>query len=126
MRALFRIEPISVRALRNRISHLELSESAAVFALAVAFMKYVALFQIIDGAHAVVDGMLRELQDTKIPILVVAISYWAVGMPVGLLLAFTYRLEGPAMWLGLASGLVFVALALLERWLVVKRYINFP
>ena len=94
-----------------------------MFALAVAFMKYAALFQIIDGAHAVVDGMLRELQDTKIPILVVAISYWAVGMPVGLLLAFTYRLKGPAMWLGLASGLVFVALALLERWLVI---INFP
>jgi MATE family multidrug resistance protein len=48
-----------------------------------------------------------------------AIGYWAVGMPVGLLLAFTYGLEGVGMWLGLASGLAFVAIALLWRWVIV-------
>jgi MATE family multidrug resistance protein len=40
-------------------------------------------------------------------------------MPVGLLLAFTYGLEGAGMWLGLASGLAFVAIALLWRWVIV-------
>jgi len=48
-----------------------------------------------------------------------AIGYWAVGMPVGLLLAFTYGLKGAGMWLGLASGLAFVAIALLWRWVIV-------
>ena len=42
-------------------------------------------------------------------------------MPVGLMLAFTYRLEGAGMWLGLASGLAFVAIALIWRWIIVTR-----
>jgi multidrug resistance protein, MATE family len=40
-------------------------------------------------------------------------------MPVGLLLAFTFGLEGAGMWLGLAVGLAFVAIALLWRWVIV-------
>jgi multidrug resistance protein, MATE family len=97
----------------------EAAESAVVFVLAVAFLKYVALFQIVDGAQAVAGGMLRGLQDTKIPVIIGAIGYWAVGMPVGLLLAFYYGLEGAGMWFGLASGLAFVAIALLWRWVIV-------
>jgi MATE family multidrug resistance protein len=48
-----------------------------------------------------------------------AIGYWAVGMPVGLLLAFTYDLKGRwyVAWLGIR--LAFVALALLWRWVIV-------
>ena len=99
----------------------EVADSAMVFVLAVSFLKYVALFQIVDGAQSVAGGMLRGLQDTKIPVIVGAIGYWAVGMPVGLLLAFTYELKGAGMWLGLASGLAIVAFALLWRWVVVTR-----
>lgn len=95
------------------------AESAVVFVLAVTFLKYVALFQIVDGAQAVAGGMLRGLQDTKIPVVIGAIGYWVVGMPVALLLAFTFGLEGAGMWLGLASGLVFVAFALVWRWVFV-------
>ena len=97
----------------------EIAESAVVFSLAITFLKYVALFQIVDGAQAVAGGMLRGIQDTKIPVLVGAVGYWAVGMPVGLLLAFIFGWKGVGMWLGLASGLAFVAIALLWRWVMV-------
>jgi multidrug resistance protein, MATE family len=95
------------------------TDSVAVFFLAVSFLKYVALFQIVDGAQAVASGMLRGLQDTKIPVIVGAVGYWVIGMPVGLLLSFSFGLEGAGMWLGLAAGLASVAIALLWRWVVV-------
>lgn len=94
-------------------------ESAPVRLLAISFLGYAALFQVVDGVQAVAGGMLRGLQDTKVPLIVGGIGYWLVGMPVGLLLAFTYDLQGAGMWIGLASGLAFVAVALVWRWVSV-------
>jgi multidrug resistance protein, MATE family len=94
-------------------------ESTAVRILAISFLGYAALFQIVDGVQAVAGGMLRGLQDTKVPLIVGGIGYWLVGMPVGLLLAFTFDFKGAGMWIGLASGLAFVAVALVWRWVSV-------
>jgi multidrug resistance protein, MATE family len=55
--------------------------NAEVVRLAVLFLAIAALFQIVDGAQAVAAGMLRGLQDTKVPMLYAAIGYWGIGMP---------------------------------------------
>ena len=99
-------------------------ESSAVRILAISFLGYAALFQVVDGVQAVAGGMLRGLQDTKVPLVVGGIGYWLVGMPVGLLLAFTYNLKGAGMWMGLAAGLAFVAVALVWRWVSVTRKLD--
>ena len=90
--------------------------AAPVFALAVTFISYAALFQIVDGAQAVGGGMLRGLQDTRVPLILGGIGYWLIGMPLGLVLAFNTSLEGRGIWLGLAAGLAFVAITLMWRW----------
>jgi multidrug resistance protein, MATE family len=94
-------------------------ESESVRILAINFLGFAALFQVVDGVQAVAAGMLRGLQDTKIPLIIGGIGYWLVGMPVGLLLAFTYDFKGTGIWLGLAAGLAFVAVALVWRWVSV-------
>ena len=63
-----------------------------------------ALFQIVDGAQAVAGGMLRGLHDTKVPMIYAAIGYWGVGLPLGVLLAFPFGLEGNGIWIGLSAG----------------------
>jgi MATE family multidrug resistance protein len=91
--------------------------NATVVGLAVTFLAFAALFQIVDGAQAVAAGMLRGLHDTTVPMLYAAIGYWGVGMPLGVLLAFHYGLRGNGIWIGLSAGLTVVALLLLVRWL---------
>lgn len=84
--------------------------------LAVRFLAVAALFQLVDAAQAVGAGVLRGLQDTKIPMIFALIGYWVIGIGVGVILAFPLGLGGVGIWLGLASGLGVVALLLVGRW----------
>ncbi len=88
-----------------------------VVGLAVTFLAFAALFQIADGAQAVASGMLRGLHDTTAPMIYAAVGYWALGMPLGALLAFHYGLRGNGIWIGLSTGLTAVAVLLMARWL---------
>ncbi len=105
------------QALIGAFLDIHASENAAVAALAVTFLAFAALFQIVDGAQAVGAGMLRGLHDTTRPMLYAAFGYWIVGMPLGLLLAFPLGMRGAGIWLGLSIGLAVVAVLLLARWL---------
>lgn len=91
-------------------------KNAEVVGLAVGFLGVAALFQIVDGAQVVGAGILRGLQDTRWPMIFAAVGYWIVGIGVGYLLAFPLQMRGLGVWLGLASGLAVVAIAMLTRW----------
>jgi MATE family multidrug resistance protein len=93
--------------------------NAAVIGFAVSFLGLAAVFQLADGAQAVGSGMLRGLQDTRVPMIYAALGYWGVGLPLGVALAFGTSLRGLGIWIGLAVGLTVVALLMLYRW--VKR-----
>ncbi|HEX2555892.1 MAG TPA: MATE family efflux transporter [Microvirga sp.] len=88
-----------------------------VVAFALSFLMMAALFQLVDGAQAVGAGMLRGLQDTRVPMIYAAIGYWGVGLPVGVALGFGTSLRGVGIWIGLALGLAVVAGLMLWRWM---------
>ncbi len=90
--------------------------NARVIELAVSFLWIAALFQIVDGAQAVGAGMLRGLQDTRVPMLFAGFGYWVVGIGVGTVLAFQFDMAGVGIWIGLASGLAVVSVLMLWRW----------
>lgn len=89
--------------------------------LAVRFLAVAALFQLVDAAQAVGAGVLRGVQDTRVPMIFALIGYWVIGIGVGALLAFPLGLRGVGIWLGLASGLGVVAILLLIRWCMRER-----
>lgn len=91
--------------------------NAAVVSLAVTFLLFAALFQIVDGAQAVGSGMLRGLHDTTVPMVYAAVGYWGIGMTLGVVLAFHFNYGGAGIWIGLSTGLAVVAALLLARWL---------
>jgi MATE family multidrug resistance protein len=99
--------------------------NATVVGLAVAFLAFAALFQVFDGAQAVGAGMLRGLHDTAVPMIFAAVGYWAIGLPLGLLLAFRAGLAGNGIWIGLSVGLAVVAALLVIRWLRRDRIVNY-
>ena len=90
--------------------------NAEVIRLAVSFLAVAALFQLVDCWQAVAAGVLRGLQDTRVPMIFAAIGYWVIGIGVGTLLSFQTGLGGVGIWLGLASGLGVVAGLLIWRW----------
>jgi MATE family multidrug resistance protein len=91
-------------------------ENATVISLGVSFLLVAALFQIVDGAQVVGAGMLRGLHDARVPMIYALFGYWAIGLGVGVALAFSMDWRGIGIWAGLASGLGFVAMLMLWRW----------
>lgn len=89
---------------------------AAIVGLAASFLFFAALFQLVDGTQVVGAGMLRGLQDTRMPMLIAAFGYWGIGAPFGYVLAFRFGYAGAGIWLGLALGLAVVAVLMLWRW----------
>ena len=90
--------------------------NATVIALGVSFLRIAALFQIVDGWQVVGAGMLRGLHDTRVPMIFALIGYWAIGLGVGVALAFFMDWRGIGIWWGLAAGLGVVAFLMLSRW----------
>ena len=84
-------------------------DSEAVLALAVSFLFFAAFFQAVDGLQIVASGALRGLNDTLVPMIIAAVSYWGVGFGVGIGLAFGTGLEASGLWLGFISGLTCAA-----------------
>ena len=89
---------------------------AEILAIGVGLLAMAALFQLVDGAQAVALGMLRGVQDTKIPMIYAAISYWLVGIPCSYVLGFVLGWEGIGIWAGLVIGLACAAVLLNMRF----------
>jgi MATE family multidrug resistance protein len=87
-----------------------------VVLMAAYLLLFAALFQISDSTQAVSAGLLRGIKDVKIPTVFVLIAYWAIGIPVGCLLAFYFKMGAAGIWTGFIAGLTFSALFLSFRF----------
>lgn len=92
------------------------AERETLLAVGVSLLAMAALFNLMDGAQVIALGLLRGVQDTTVPMIHAAISYWLVGMPVSLVLGFSLELGAVGVWLGLVAGLAFAAFLLMWRF----------
>ncbi len=94
----------------------EAPANAALMGYAMQFMLVAAAFQLFDGLQAVAAGALRGLRDTRTPMLFALFGYWVPGLGAAIGLGFFTSLAGLGIWIGLAVGLIAVALLMLQRW----------
>ncbi len=87
----------------------------SVIAIASVLIPIAGVFQIFDGVQVVSIGVLRGVGDTRAPMIIAAVGYWVIGVPISALLGFGLGLGAPGLWWGLVVGLVIVALTLLLR-----------
>jgi MATE family multidrug resistance protein len=87
-----------------------------VISYASSLLIIAALFQISDGTQAVGIGILRGLTDVKIPTVITFVAYWIVGLPVGYLLGFTFKMGVQGVWYGLLIALTTSAILLTLRF----------
>ncbi len=89
---------------------------AEILSVGIGLLVMAALFQLVDGAQAVALGLLRGVQDTTMPMIFAAISYWVIGVPCSYLLGFTFGWGGVGVWAGLVIGLGVAAVLLNWRF----------
>jgi MATE family multidrug resistance protein len=90
--------------------------NADVLLLAVSFLHVAAAFQLVDGIQVAASMSLRGIKDTQGPMWLAGASYWLAGAPVGLILAYWFKMQGFGVWLGLAFGLLVAAVSLTARF----------
>ncbi|HSC76144.1 MAG TPA: MATE family efflux transporter [Pseudomonadales bacterium] len=95
------------------------TNDAEVQHVAVKLLTLAAIFQVADVLQVAAISALRGFRDTRIPMLIIFLSFWGVGMPLGYLLTFTNILV-PAMgaagfWIGLIAGIASASVLLLIR-----------
>lgn len=87
-----------------------------VISLAASLLVLAGLFQLSDGIQVVGLGVLRGLEDVKVPTLVTFFAYWGLGLPLGYFLAFELGFAEKGIWIGLLIGLTLTAGMLLYRF----------
>ncbi len=110
---------IIVALTRDWIPHLFLSETAAhpgTLALTSLLLGMGAGFFVFDGLQTVALGALRGLNDTRVPMIYAALSFWLIGFVSAYCLAFVAGYSAPGIWIGLTLGLLVYASLLVRRF----------
>jgi MATE family multidrug resistance protein len=101
------------------------TENKGVIMMASSLLFFAALFQFSDGIQVVSANALRGYKDTSAMLILSFVSYWLVGLPVGIVLGLTDWLF-PAMaakgfWIGFISGLSCAAVLMFWRVSVIQK-----
>lgn len=80
-----------------------------------------AVFQLSDGAQVMLIGILRGLQDTRVPMMINAFSYWVIAFGLGVFCVRVLDWGAQGLWLGLITGLSVASILLFFRLRFVLR-----
>jgi multidrug resistance protein, MATE family len=83
---------------------------------AIPLLIIAAFFQLSDGLQVVGLGLLRGLQDVKLPTQITFVAYWILALPLSYFLGFKLGLEERGIWWGLLVGLSISAMFLYFRF----------
>ena len=84
--------------------------------MAASLLIVAGIFQLFDGTQVIAIGSLRGCKDVNVPTWIIFISYWVVGIPIGLSLAFLVDAGAVGLWIGLATGLGVASAGLIYRF----------
>ncbi len=91
-------------------------DASTTVALTANLLLIGATFFIADGIQTIAAGSLRGMNDTRMPLLFAAISYWLIGFTLACLLGFQTELGAIGVWIGLSVGTAIYATLLILRF----------
>jgi MATE family multidrug resistance protein len=105
---------------RNTIPLLFLGDGGAsngeTAATAAALLLLGATWFVSDGIQGIAAGALRGLNDTRVPLLYAALSFWVIGFTSAYILAFWFGFGVFGVWTGFSLSLWLFALLLTVRF----------
>jgi multidrug resistance protein, MATE family len=96
-------------------------DADATLAIAATLLAVGATFFIVDGIQTVAAGALRGLNDTRVPMLFAAASFWLVGLSTCYMLAFPAGLGVIGIWAGFTISIALYAGLLVWRFNALTR-----
>ncbi|MBU2870927.1 MATE family efflux transporter [Colwellia sp. E2M01] len=103
------------------------SNDLPVIELAASLMLLATIWQFSDSIQVVCAGALRGYKDTKAILYITFISYWIIGLPVGLILGvtdwFMPHMGAYGLWIGFIVGLTVSAILLSWRLRIIQQRI---
>jgi len=97
------------------------SSDSAVAALAASLLVPAAVFQVFDGANIGALGALRGYRDSRVPLMLAALAYWAVGFPLAWYQAFAGDGGPVGVWMALLVSLAVAAVLNVWRFAWISR-----
>jgi MATE family multidrug resistance protein len=94
----------------------ETESDSAVIELIAMLLLVGATFFVADGIQTVVAGALRGMNDTRVPLLFAATSYWLIGFTAACALGFWAGLGAVGVWIGVSCGTAVYAALLILRF----------
>jgi MATE family multidrug resistance protein len=91
-------------------------DADAAVQLTATLLLVGATFFIPDGIQSIMAGSLRGMGDTRVPLMLAAISYWLIGFTAVCALAFWGKLGAVGVWIGLSCGTAVYATLLVLRF----------
>jgi MATE family multidrug resistance protein len=90
--------------------------TAELVQLTAGLLLVGASFFVTDGVQGIAAGALRGLNDTRVPMLFSALSFWAVGFASAYALAFPAELGAYGIWIGFSLAVGTFAVLLVARF----------
>jgi MATE family multidrug resistance protein len=87
-----------------------------IILLGAQLLVVAAIFQLADAAQVMALGLLRGVQDTRVPMFYAVVSYWLVGMPCAYVFGFMLGWGAVGIWWGLVVGLVLAGGLMIRRF----------
>jgi multidrug resistance protein, MATE family len=97
------------------------AENNEVVIIASELMILAAFFQFFDGIQAVSLGLLRGMNDTKIPSYITLVVYWAVALPLAYWLGIHTQLAMTGVWIALTLALILASIFLYIRFINITK-----
>ena len=114
--ACFTIAVIVGRFAIGRLFFGVADDASAAVGLTANLLLIGATFFIADGVQTIAAGSLRGMNDTRVPLLFAAISYWLIGFSTACVLGFRTELGAIGVWIGLSVGTAIYATLLILRF----------
>lgn len=102
-------------------NELLFTDNFQVASIAAKLLLIAAIFQISDTVQVVALGVLRGMQDVKIPTVITFIAYWLIGFPVMYYLSMRSDYGSSGIWIGLLAGLTASSIMLSLRFHFLSR-----
>lgn len=80
-----------------------------------------ALIAFFDVVQVVAARCLRGLEDTLVPMLLTALGYWVLALPIGIVLGFVLDYGVVGLWAGMTTGLGLSCVLVVVRWQILSR-----
>ncbi len=100
----------------NRLLPSAFSSDKEISLLASQLLLIAGLFQLFDGTQVVAQGLLRGLEDVKIPTVITLIAYWVIALPLAYYLGYSINMKAQGVWYALTISLMVSAAGLYLRY----------